>query len=62
MILLSPLTTPFVYDHVKTGSLELQADKEELNQSQSVGTCIVIILNYPFASVSVPDKLVFTRS
>ena len=62
MILLSPLTTPVVYDQVKTGSSELQADTEELNQSQSVGTCIVIILHYPFASASVPDKLVFTTS
>ena len=56
------LSTAVVYDQVKTGSSELQADTEELNQSQSVGTCIVIILHYPSASASVPDKLVFTRS
>ena len=62
VILLSSLTTPVVYDQVKTGSSELQADAEELNQSKSVGTWIVIILHNPSASASVPDNLVFTRS
>ena len=62
VILLSSLTTPVVYDQVKTGSSELQADAEELNQSKSVGTWIVIILHNPSASASVSDNLVFTRS
>ena len=62
VILLSSLTTPVVYDQVKTGSLELQADAEELNQSKSVGTWIVIIFHNPSASASVSDNLVFTRS
>ena len=34
-----------VYDWVKTGSSESQAEAKELNQSQSVGTCIVIGLS-----------------
>ena len=59
VILLSSLATP---DQVKTGSSELQADAEELNQSKSVGTWIVIILHNPSASPSVSDNLVFTRS
>ena len=35
----------FVYNQVKTGLSESQAEVEELNQSQSVGTCIVIGLS-----------------
>ena len=37
-----------VYDQVKTGSLESQAEVEELNQSQSQGTCIMIGLSFHF--------------
>ena len=37
-----------IYDQVKTGSSESQAEEEELNQSQSVGTCIVIGLCFRF--------------
>ena len=46
MVLLSPLTTPVVYDQVKTGSLELQAGTDgvgrELKRSlvRGVGTLI----------------------
>ena len=36
------------YDQVKAGSSESQAEAEELNQSQSVGTCIVIGLSFRF--------------
>ena len=35
-----------VYDQVKTGSLESQAEVEELNQSQSMGTSLVIGLSF----------------
>ena len=45
-----------VYDQVKTGSSESQAEAEELNQSQSVGTCIVIGLSFS-ASASNSDNL-----
>ena len=37
-----------IYDQVETGSSESQAEGEELNQSQSVGTCIVIGLCFRF--------------
>ena len=37
-----------VCDQVKTGSSESQAQAEEPNQSQSVGTCIMIGLSFPF--------------
>ena len=46
---------------MKTGSSESQAEAEELNQSQSVGMCIVILL-YHSASSPDSDNLVFTRS
>ena len=36
------------YDLVKTGLLESEAEAEELNQSQSIGTCIVIGLSLCF--------------
>ena len=39
---------------------ESQAEADEQNQSQRVGTCIVI--DYPSASASDSDNLVFTRS
>ena len=45
-----------VYDQMKTGSSESQAEAEELNQSQSVGTCIVIGLSFS-ASASNSDNL-----
>ena len=35
-----------VYDHVETSLSESQAEAEELNKSQSVGTCIVIGLSF----------------
>ena len=39
----------FVVDNqVKTGSSESQGEVKELNQSQSVGTCIVIGLSFWF--------------
>ena len=41
---------------MKTGSSESQAEAEELNQSQSVGTCIVIGLSFS-ASASNSDNL-----
>ena len=50
-----------VYDQVKTGSSESQAEAEELNQPQSVAMYSVIGLSswdYPSASDS--DNLVFT--
>ena len=34
------------YDLVKTRLSELEAEAEKLNQSQSVGTCIVIDLSF----------------
>ena len=37
-----------IYDQVKTGLSESQAEGEELNQSQSLGTCIVIGLCFRF--------------
>ena len=37
-----------VYYQVKTGSSESQAEAEELNQSQSMGACIVIGLSFRF--------------
>ena len=37
-----------VYDQVKTRLSESQAEAEELNQSQSVGTCVVIGLSFRF--------------
>ena len=37
-----------VYDQVKTRLSESQAEAEGLNQSQSLGTCIVIGLSYRF--------------
>ena len=36
------------YDPVKNRLSELEAEAEELNQSQSVGTCIVIGLSFRF--------------
>ena len=36
------------YDLVKTRLLELKPEAEKLNQSQSVGTCIVINLTFCF--------------
>ena len=36
------------YDLVKTRLSESEAEAEELNQSQSVGTCIVIGLSFRF--------------
>ena len=36
------------YDQVKTRLSESKAEAEELNQSQSLGTCIVIGLSYRF--------------
>ena len=36
------------YDLVKTRLSESEAEVEELNQSQSVGTCIVIGLSFRF--------------
>ena len=38
-----------VYNQVKTGSLELQAEGEEVNQSQSLGMRIVIGLSFRFS-------------
>ena len=35
-----------VCDHVKPGSSESQAEAEQLNQSQSVGTCLEIGLSF----------------
>ena len=49
-----------VYDQVKTESSELQAEAEELNQSQNVGTCIFLMV-CPSASASDSDNLVLTR-
>ena len=37
-----------VYDQVKTRLSESEAEAEELNQTQSVETCIVIGLSFPF--------------
>ena len=37
-----------LYDLVKTGWSLSQAEAEEVNQSQSVGTCIVIGLSFRF--------------
>ena len=37
-----------MYGQAKTGSSESQAEAEELNQSQSVGRCIVIGLSFHF--------------
>ena len=37
-----------VYDQVKTGSSKSQEEAEELNKSQSVGTCLVIGLSFCF--------------
>ena len=48
------------YDLVKTRLSESEAEVEELNQLQSIGTCIVIGL--PSASASNSDNLVYTRS
>ena len=48
------------YDLVKITLLASQAEAEELNQLQSVGTSIVIGLSFRFASDS--DNLVFTAS
>ena len=36
------------YDLVKTKLLEVEVEAEDLNQSQSVGTCIVIDLSFRF--------------
>ena len=36
------------YDQVKTRLLESEAEAEELSQSQSLGTCIVIGLSFRF--------------
>ena len=48
------------YDLVKTRSSESEAEAKELNQSQSVGMCIVIV--YPATYAFNSDNLVFTRS
>ena len=37
-----------MYGQAKTGSSESQAEAEELNQSQSVGRCIVTGLSFHF--------------
>ena len=48
------------YDQVNMTLSESQAEMEELNQSQSMGMCIVIGLS--FCRPSNPHNLVFTRS
>ena len=45
---LIPLTTPSFTIKVETRLSESQAEAEELNQSQNVGTCIVIVFTLPF--------------
>ena len=42
------ITYSVIYDQVKTGSLESRAEAEELNQSQSAWTCIMIGLSCRF--------------
>ena len=50
------------YDLVKTRLSESEAEAEEPNQSQSVGTCIVIGLSFRLISAYDSDNLLFTRS